>query len=56
MATFSGGQEKHVQRGVFWYAWVQPPDQGGASGWLLMFYDMLPILGFVYPSREDVAA
>lgn len=56
LEVFGAGRENHVQEGVFWYAWAQPSDRPDASAWLLMFYDVLPVLGFVRPEPDGVAA
>jgi hypothetical protein len=48
LGLFSRGSRRVIQPGVFWYSWVLTTRQG-FTGWLLVFFDVFPVLGYVHP-------
>ncbi len=50
-AMFVGGQACVVQHGVFQYAWKKFGDAPASTYWLLIFFDVCPIIGAVRPHR-----
>jgi hypothetical protein len=47
--VFAAAGRRIVQAGVYWYAWVSPPDRPEASAWLLVLFDAFRLMGFVHP-------
>ncbi len=55
-ASFQGAKLKLIQQNVFWYAVKRPPDRPDVSYWLLMFFDVFPILAAIRPLSPRAVA
>jgi hypothetical protein len=49
-AGFLGAEVRLIQKHVFWYAVKRPTDRPDVSYWLLMFFDVFPIVAAIRPA------